>query len=198
MLLGSWSQGLSQSCIRAISTVTPPSVCTNKAETTLRTKGGGVSFCALPVGPTEPTEAAPLLDPTAKNGSVMSAHLLPPWAGLEGWSSVTYLKTRVTSPAAAGPCIPRSFSSGPPTWKRIGALPALSGSSHPCEKSPSPLVAEATPGDPKESEPLRTAKSPSHSFRVVAAKGSGVRNSAAASVWRWHFEIMRLGGPAVR
>lgn len=39
MLPGNSSQGLSQSCISAISTVTPPSVCTNEAETALRKKG---------------------------------------------------------------------------------------------------------------------------------------------------------------
>lgn len=39
MLPGNWSQGLSQSCINAISIAMPPSVCTNKAETALRMKG---------------------------------------------------------------------------------------------------------------------------------------------------------------
>lgn len=39
MLPGNSNQGLSQSCISAISIVMPPSVCMNKAETTLRTKG---------------------------------------------------------------------------------------------------------------------------------------------------------------
>lgn len=63
----------------------PPSVCMNKAETALRTKGGGVSFCVRHVDPTEPTGTAPLLDPTARNGSVMSVCLLQPW--------ILYLKT---------------------------------------------------------------------------------------------------------
>lgn len=41
------------------------------------------------------------------------------------------------------------------------ALPGLSGYDLPYQKSLSPLVAEDVPGDPKESESLRTAKSPS-------------------------------------
>lgn len=39
MLPGNSSQGLSQSCISAISIVMPPSVCMNEAETALRKKG---------------------------------------------------------------------------------------------------------------------------------------------------------------
>lgn len=73
-----------------------------------------------------------------------------------------YLKTQLTSPAAAVPSIPRSISPGPPTRKRVQALLGLSGYDLPYQKSPSPLVAEDdAPGDPKESESLRTAKNPS-------------------------------------
>lgn len=50
--------------------------------------GDGASFCVLHVDPMEPTETAPLLDPTARNGNVMSVRLLQPRVRLEGWSSV--------------------------------------------------------------------------------------------------------------
>lgn len=49
---------------------------------------GGASFCVLRVDPMEPTGTAPLLDPTARNGSVMSVCLLQPRVRLEGWSTV--------------------------------------------------------------------------------------------------------------
>lgn len=94
MLPGNLNQGLSQSCISAISIVMPPSVCMNKAETTLRTKGGGASFYVLHVDPVEPIGTAPLLDPTIRNGSVRNVHLRLK-------SQTTNLKTQVASPAAA-------------------------------------------------------------------------------------------------
>lgn len=75
---------------------------------------------------------------------------------------IMYLKTQLTSPAAAVPSSPRSISPGPPTWKRMQALLGLSGYDLPYQKSLSPLVAEEdAPGDLKESESLRTTKSPS-------------------------------------
>lgn len=86
--------------------------------------------------------------------SLPSSISLPP--------QIMYLKTQLTSPAAAVPSIPRSISPGPPTQKRVQALLGLSGYDLPYQKSPSPLVAEDdAPGDPKASESLRTAKNPS-------------------------------------
>lgn len=47
--------------------------------------GGGASFCVLHVDPMEPIGTAPLLDPTVRNGSVRSVHLLlKPQVSLEG------------------------------------------------------------------------------------------------------------------
>lgn len=112
MLPGNSSQGLSRSCISVISIVMPPSVCMNKAETALRMKGGGASFCVLRADPMELIGTAPLLDPTVKNGSVRSVHLLQK-------PQTKHLKTQVTASAAAAPCTPGGISAETLAWKRI-------------------------------------------------------------------------------
>lgn len=64
--------------------------------------GGGASFCVLHVDPTEPTGTAPFLDPTARDGSVKSVHLLlHPQVGLEERPG---LRTRV----GLGPVVPKN------------------------------------------------------------------------------------------
>lgn len=51
--------------------------------------GGGASFCVLHAAPMEPIGTAPLSDPTVRNGSARSVHLLlKPQVGLEGWSGL--------------------------------------------------------------------------------------------------------------
>ena len=51
--------------------------------------GDGASFCVLHADPTELIETALLLEPTVRNGSVKSVHLLlKPQVGPEGWSGL--------------------------------------------------------------------------------------------------------------
>lgn len=114
-LPGNLSQGLSRSCMSAISIVMPPSVCMNKAETALRMKGSGASFCVLPVDPTEPIGTAPLSYPAVRNGSARSVRLLLK-------PQTTHLKTQVTSPVATALSTPGGIFAETPAWKRIRAL----------------------------------------------------------------------------
>lgn len=123
MLPGNSSQGLSQSCISAISIVMPPSVSMNEAETALRMKGGGASLCVLHADPEGPTGTAPPSDPAARRGSVRTARLPQK-------PQTAQLKTRGTPPAAAAPSA-LGISAQAPARMSIQAL-ALIGQDLPC------------------------------------------------------------------